>query len=176
MKDQVGFVPYYLKLGRIKVKPEIVKTENKTVWFKDNSYMEFDLIVSATGFLLDELIRKEGQNLKYLGFCVYPDYKGLFFIACQQVRGGIGSLASAFSKVIIDLIKLEETINRPSGEVLESLGNTVSKTHLYGAKDIFNWISKHSYSKLIKRAEKQKTIDIHKNKPTHCLNSYVLQI
>ena len=170
-------LPYYLKHGRIKVKPEIVKTENNTVWFKDNSCMEFDLIVSATGFNLsfpflpDELIRKEGQNLKCLGFCVYPDYKGLFFLGWQQVRGGIGSLASAFSRVIIDLIKLEETINRPSGEVLESLGNTVSKTHLYGAKDIFNWISKHSYSKLIKKAKKQKTIDIHKNKPTHSLNS-----
>jgi hypothetical protein len=169
-------LPYYLKHGRIKVKPEIVKTENKTVWFKDNSYMDFDLIVSATGFNLsfpflpNELTRIEGQNLKCLGFCVYPDYKGLFFIGWQQVRGGIGSLASAFSKVIIDLINLEETTNRPSGEVLESLGNKVSKTHLYGAKDIFNWISKHSYSRLIKRAEKSKKNEIHNNKPTRSLN------
>jgi hypothetical protein len=66
--------------------------------------MEFDLIVSATGyhlsfpFLPDELVRKQGQNLQCLGYCVYPDYKGLFFLGWQQVRGGIGSLASAFSK------------------------------------------------------------------------------
>ncbi|MEI9912510.1 MAG: hypothetical protein WDO71_24365 [Bacteroidota bacterium] len=164
-------LPYYLKHGRITIKPGISRTENKTVWFNDDSSMEFDLIVSATGyhlsfpFLPGELVRKQGQNLQCLGYCVYPDYKGLFFLGWQQVRGGIGSLASAFSQVIIDLIKLEETTNRPSGEVLQLMGNTVSKTHLYGSKDIFSWIAKHPYARLIKKAKKEKGA-LHTNKPT----------
>lgn len=164
-------LPYYLKHGRIIVKPEIIKTENKTVWFKDDTSMEFDLIVSATGynlsfpFLPDDLVRKQGQNLQCIGYCVYPDYKGLFFLGWQQVRGGIGSLASAFSKVLVDLIKLEETTNQPSGEVLQCMGNRISKTHLYGSKDIYKWISKHNYSKLIKKAKNQKG-SFHINKQT----------
>jgi hypothetical protein len=164
-------LPYYLKHGRIKVKPEIIKTEDKTVWFQDQSNMDFDLIISATGFNLSfpflpsELIRTENQNLKCLGFCVYPDYKGLFFLGWQQARGGIGSLASAFSKAIVDLIKLEERINRPSGEILENLGNSISKTHLYGSDDILNWISKHPFSRLIKKA-KNNGKPLHFNNPT----------
>ena len=174
-------LPYYLKHGRIKVKPEIIKTENKTVWFKDHTFMDFDLIVSATGFNLsfpflpDELVRTQGQNLQCVGYCTYPDYKGLFFLGWQQVRGGIGSLASAFSKVIVDLIILEESTNLTSGEVLQSMGNPVSTTHLYGSKDVFNWIARHPYSKLIKRAKKLEKADSHKNKPTHSLNSVSLK-
>lgn len=164
-------LPYYLKHGRITVKPEIIKTENKTVWFKDGTHMDFDLIISATGFNLsfpflpDDLVRKNGQNLQCIGYCVYPDYKGLFFLGWQQVRGGIGSLASAFSKVVVDLIKIEEVTNRPAGELLQSLGNRISKTHLYGSKDIYTWISKHNYSKLIKKAKRQNVLH-HINKQT----------
>jgi hypothetical protein len=71
-------------------------------------------------------------------------------------------------KAIVDLIKLEETTNRPSGEVLQWMGNTVSKTHLYGSKDIFNWIAKHPYSMLVKKAKKAKKEKgaLHTNKPT----------
>ena len=164
-------LPNYLKHGRIKVKPEIIRTDNNRVWFKDDTYLDFDLIVSATGFNLsfpflpDRLVRKQGQNLECFGYCVYPDYKGLFFLGWQQVRGGIGSLASAFSKVIVDLIKLEESTNLPSGAILQSMGNEVSKTHLYGSKDIYSWISKHTYSRLIKKAKNKKGI-LHTNKPT----------
>ena len=100
-----------------------------------------------------------------LWYCVYPDYKGLFFLGWQQVRGGIGSLASAFSKVIVDLIKLEESTSLPSGLILQSIGNKMSKTHLYGSKDIYRWASKHTYSRLIKKAKRNKGI-FHLNKPT----------
>ena len=167
-------LPYYLKHGRIIAKSEIIKTEGKTVWFSDNTNMEFDLIISATGynlsfpFLPAELVRTQGKNLDCLGYCVYPDYKGLFFLGWQQVRGGIGSLASAFSKVIVDLIKLEETTMRPSGEVLQLMNNPISTTHLYGSKDIFKWIEKHRYGRLINKAGKKNKI--HKNKPTQPIN------
>ncbi|MFI5131496.1 MAG: flavin-containing monooxygenase [Chitinophagales bacterium] len=164
-------LPNYLKHGRIKVKPGITRTENNRVWFKDDTHLDFDLVVSATGFHLsfpflpDLLVRKQGQNLRCFGYCVYPDYKGLFFLGWQQVRGGIGSLASAFSKVIVDLIKLEESTSLPSGFILQSMGNKMSKTHLYGSKDIYNWISKHTYSRLIKKAKRNKGV-LHLNKPT----------
>jgi hypothetical protein len=149
-------LPYYLKHGRIKIKPPLVKTENKKVWFEDNSSMEFDIIISATGFNLsfpflpDNLIQKSGKNLKCVGYSVYPDYKGLFFMGWPQVRGGIGDLASVFSNVIVDLIKLEEALNIPAGKVLLSMGDKLSTTHLYGSMDIYNWIKKYPFQKLLK--------------------------
>lgn len=149
-------LPYYLKHGRITIKPQIIKTENKTVWFDDNSKMEFDCIVSATGFNLsfpflpEELVRKNGKNLNCVGYSVYPDYKGLFFMGWPQVRGGIGALASVFSNAIINLIKLEEALNIPSGSVLVSMGDKQSITHLYGAVDINRWVKKYPLKKLIK--------------------------
>lgn len=153
-------LPYYLKHGRIKIKPPLIKTENKTVWFEDNSSMEFDLIVSATGFNLSfpflpsELIKRNGKNLKCIGYSLYPDYKGLFFMGWPQVRGGIVDLASVFSNVIVDLIKLEETCNIPAGMVLLSMGDKQSKTHLYGAMDIYKWVKKHPLKKLLKYGRK----------------------
>jgi hypothetical protein len=71
-----------------------------------------------------------------------------------QVRGGVGSLASVFSNAIVNLIKVEETLGIPSGKILVSLGNKVSSTHLYGAMDIYKWVKKHPYKRLIKAGKK----------------------
>ena len=165
-------LPYYLKHGRIIVKPEIIRTGHNTVWFADDTHMDFDLIVSATGFHLSYpflpqvLVRKSGQNLHCLGYCVYPDYKGLYFPGWPQVRGGVGALASAFSKVITDLIRLEEISGQPAGLILKAMGNQISTTHLYGARDVLKWIAKHPYSRLLKYAGKMKGAAPHQNKPT----------
>lgn len=161
-------LPYYLKHGRVTVKPGIKKTEGNTVWFDDDSHMEFDTIVSATGFNLSfpflphELVRTEGHNLKCIGHCAYPDYKGLFFIGWQQARGGVGLLCTAFSKATVDLIKLEEHTGMPAGKLLENMGNTISTTHLYGNNEIMKWIAKHTYEKLMRKARKGN----HSNIPT----------
>ncbi|MEP6948353.1 MAG: NAD(P)-binding domain-containing protein [Ginsengibacter sp.] len=166
-------LPYYLKHGRILIKKKITKIENQTVWFDDNTFFEFDVIVAATGFKLSfpflpkSLIRTENKNLQCIGHCVYPDYKGLFFLGWQQVRGGIGTLASAFSKVIIDLIRIEEESDLPSGMVLRSTNNnSVSTTHLYGSKEIYSWIKKHNYKSMVKVSKKLKKKHFHCNIPT----------
>ena len=164
-------LPYYLKHGRVTVKPEIKKTEGNRVWFQDDSFMDFNLIVSATGFNLsfpflpDELVRKEGVNLKVLGYCVYPDYKGLFFLGWAETNGGVGMLAPVLSKFAVDLIKLEEETGYPSGKILKTMGNTESKKHVYGTNEVLNWISKHKYKKL-KRMAHNMNSKKHQNKTT----------
>jgi hypothetical protein len=165
-------LPYYLRHGRIKVKKGIKYIKNKTVWFTDDSSCDFDLIVAATGyklsfpFLPKSLARTNEQNLICIGHCVYPDYKGLFFMGWQQVRGGVGSLASAFSKVIVDLIKIEEGSGLPSGMVLQSMNNKFSATNLYSSNEIISWIRKHSYKSMVKVAKRLKKDLLHKNIPT----------
>ncbi len=148
-------LPYYLKHGRISVKPEIISSSGNTVLFSDNTSMEFDLIISATGFhlsfpfLSNDLVRVNGKNLQCVGYCVYPDVKGLFFLGWPQVRGGIGSLASAFSEVIADLIRVEEETGEPAGKYLMKSGNKIGTSHLYGSNEVFAWIKK--YQKLKRR-------------------------
>ncbi len=165
-------LPYYLKHGRILIKRKIIKIENKTVWFDDNKCAEFDLIVAATGFKLSfpflpqSLVRTDGPNLLCMGHCVYPDYKGLFFLGWQQVRGGIGALASEFSKVIVDLIKVEEESGLPSGMIFKSINENISSTNLYGSKEIYSWIKRHNYKSLVRVSKKLKKICIHSNVPT----------
>jgi hypothetical protein len=163
-------LPYYLKHGRIIPKPAIAHTDGKTVWFEDNSSVQADLIVAATGyhlsfpFLPPALVRTDGKNLQCLGYCVYPDYKGLFFMGWQQARGGVGSLASAFAKVIADLIRIEEQIQRPAGEVLARMGNRLSETHLYGGKDIVRWVARHPYEKMLRYSRKLVKLPKHLNR------------
>ena len=153
-------LPYYLKHGRIGLRKGIKEIKGQIVTFTDDKQEEFDLIVAATGFHLSfpflpkELNRVEGQNLKCVGWSCYPDQKGLFFIGWPQVRGGIGSLASAFSNVLTDLIHIEDKFNLPAGKVLEAMGNKLSETNLYGSKEVFEWVAKHSYKKLEQTARR----------------------
>lgn len=172
-------LPYYLKHGRITVKPAIIKTDRNTVWFADNTHLDFDLIVSATGFNLsypflpESLIRITGQNLHCFGYCAYPDYKGLFFLGWPQVRGGIGQLASAFSKVIADLIRVEEFSGQPAGLLLKMMGNKLSRTHLYGGREVLNWIGENSTNKLFRNAGRLKKEAPHENLPTECFRKTI---
>ncbi|RYG73327.1 NAD(P)/FAD-dependent oxidoreductase, partial [bacterium] len=169
-------LPSYLKHGRIITKKGIKDISNKTVRFTDDSSYDFDLMVAATGyklsfpFLPKSLIRTEDKNLHCIGHCVYPDYKGLFFMGWQQIRGGVGSLASAFSKVIVDLIIVEEKSGLPAGLVLQAMNNKISSTHLYGAKDIYSWIRKHNIKSISKISSKMQSKYVHNNLPTGEIN------
>lgn len=165
-------LPYYLKHGRINLQKGIDKIVGNTVTFTDGQADEYDLIVAATGYHLsfpffpEALQRVEGQHLKCVGYCTYPDYKGLYMVGWPQVRGGIGSLASAFSQVVTDLVAIEEEFGVPAGQVLEACGNKACDTHLYGSKDVFEWIQKHPLHKLKKVARRMTSFQGHVNKST----------
>jgi hypothetical protein len=164
-------LPYYLKHGRIQIKPEVLKVFDRTVWFTDNSQADFDLIVSATGFNLSfpflpsELSRTHQKNLECVGHSVYPDYKGLFFLGWQQARGGVGQLASAMSSKIVDFIKLEEACNQPAGKVLISMGCKISTTNLYGTNEILSWLRHYNLKRLLQNGYKLESQN-HCNTPT----------
>jgi len=164
-------LPSYLRHGRITVKPRIIAVKDKEVTFEDGSSQEFDIILGATGFKLsfpflpEALVRADGQNLRCVGHVTYPDYKGLYFLGWQQVRGGIGSLTGAFSNVIVDMIRIEEEFELPAGQVLKGMGNRTSTSHLYGSREIFRWIRKHDYKAMSKKAARLKNGQAHENIP-----------
>jgi hypothetical protein len=78
----------------------------------------------------------------------------------------VGSLASAFSNVVVDLIRIEEEYGLPGGMVLQAMTNKISTTHLYGSKEIYAWIKKHNYNAMAKISNKLKPKFTHNNIPT----------
>jgi cation diffusion facilitator CzcD-associated flavoprotein CzcO len=153
-------LPYYLRHGRVKIKPDIKCFEGNEVVFTDGSRESFDLIVAATGyhlhfpFLPEELVRKENSFLKVYGYAAYEDYKGLFLIGWQQVRGGVGSLISRYAEVIANFIAIEQNWPVSIGAVLKEMGEEAADTHLMGSKDFFRWMDKMNRERLEKEASK----------------------
>lgn len=150
-------LPYYLRHGRIAVKPEVASVSGKTVLFKDGSSQEFDLIVAATGyhlhfpFLEPGLVRVEGQNLQCIGHCVYPDVRGLYFMGWQQVRGGVGSLSYLIAQLISDLIRIEQNTGVSAGEIFTRMGDRLSITNLYGNNEFVRFVRKHTFKRMMRR-------------------------
>ncbi len=136
-------VPYYLKHGRLAARPAVHHFDNWEVEFVDGQRDAYDLIVCATGynvaypFLPPELQRVEGSVVKSYGGAFLEDYKGLYFIGWGQVRGGVGSLISASTSVLIRLFKLQEAINIPLGLVLKEMGQPLPTTHLGDSQRFF---------------------------------------
>lgn len=154
-------VPYYLQHGRILPKPEVLRLDGWEVEFVDRSREAFDLIVCATGFnvvypfLPPELQRVKGATVQCYGGSFLEDYKGLYFIAWGQARGGVGSLIAAYGPIFVRFLQLQDQIKVPIGLVLKQMGQTLPTTHLVDPQQVFkklkltnvgfNWIRKRAY-------------------------------
>ncbi|MEB3338614.1 MAG: NAD(P)-binding domain-containing protein [Leptolyngbyaceae bacterium] len=153
-------VPYYIKHGRIIPKPGVLRLNGKQVEFSDRTCEEFDLIVCATGFhvaypfLPPELQRVEGSMVQCYGGAFLDDYKGLYFIAWGQARGGVGSLIAAYGPVFTRFLKLQDEINVPLGLVLKEMGQQLPTTHLSDPHRIFGQLklTQRVFPWIVKRA------------------------
>ncbi|MBL1176582.1 flavin-containing monooxygenase [Pantanalinema sp. GBBB05] len=136
-------VPYYIKHGRITPKPGVLRLEGKQVEFTDRTREEFDLIICATGFyvaypfLPPELQRVEGSIVNCYGGSFLEDYKGLYFMAWGQARGGVGSLMAAYGPIFTRFLQLQDEINIPLGLVLKHMGQQLPTTHLSDPHRVF---------------------------------------
>ena len=114
-----------------------------TVEFLDGSCEEFDLIVCATGFyvaypfLPQELQRVEGAVVKCYGGSFLDDYKGLYYIGWEQIRGGVGSLVAAYGPLFTRYLKLQDEINVPLGLVFKEMGQQLPTTHISDPQKAF---------------------------------------
>jgi len=136
-------VPYYIKHGRITVKPQVQQLAGESVQFVDGSEQDFDIIVCATGFyvaypfLPEQLQRVRGPVVECYGGSFLPDYKGLAYLGWGQARGGVGSLMSAYGPMFARLLKLQDEINVPLGRVFQAMGQSTPKTHLSDPHQVF---------------------------------------
>ncbi|TVQ42887.1 MAG: NAD(P)/FAD-dependent oxidoreductase [Gloeocapsa sp. DLM2.Bin57] len=129
-------VPYYLKHGKIIPKPGVLTLAGEEVEFVDGSRSSFDLIVCGTGyylaypFLPPELQRVNGPILNCYGGSFLEDYANICFIGWGQVRGGVGSILSAYGPFLARCLQLQDEINIPLGLVFKEMGQTLPDTHL----------------------------------------------
>ncbi|MGB7413557.1 MAG: NAD(P)-binding domain-containing protein [Thermosynechococcaceae cyanobacterium] len=153
-------VPYYLKHGRIRPKPDVRVLDGGSVEFTDGSREAFDLIICATGyyvaypFLSPELQRIRGSVVECYEGCFLDDYKGLYYIGWYQPRGGIGSILSAFAPVFARYLQLQAEINVPMGLVLKALGKKLPNTHLFDPQQIFRdlEVTSRNFDSMVKKA------------------------
>ena len=76
---------------RIFVKQGIDKVEGKTLHFVDGTSEEFDVLITATGYLIElpflsqDIVPLEGNNLKLYKRIVQPNWPGLYFVGMANV-------------------------------------------------------------------------------------------
>jgi hypothetical protein len=128
---------HYLKHGRIKPRTDVKKFEGKTVQFIDGTSDEFDTVVCGTGFnvsfpfLPEGIIEVKNGNLAmvYAG-CVLEKYKNLYIIGTTQPRYGFGPLVTPASKMLAQIVKLQDEMELPIGFVLKNAGAKLPDSHL----------------------------------------------
>ncbi len=128
---------HYLKHGKIKVRPDIKRFEGNTVHFADGASADFDTVVCGTGFFVsfpflpEGLVPVKNGNLALLyGGCVLPDYKNLYIIGTQQARYGFGPLITPATRLIAQMVKLQDQMELPIGLVMKESGAKLPETHL----------------------------------------------
>ena len=133
---------HYIKHGRLTPKKGIKYLAGDKVVFTDDTEVEADLIVAATGFHLSypflpkSLQRTQGAVAKVYGGSMLDDYRGLYLIGWEQARGGVGALAPRGAAVIVDILKLQTELDIPVGFILKESGYPLPNSHLIGMFEV----------------------------------------
>lgn len=149
---------HYIKHGKLTPKPGIKRLLGDEVEFTDGSKVKSDLIVTATGFHLSypflpkELHRTDGAFAQVYGRSMLADYKGLYLIGWEQVRGGVGACVPIGADVLVALFNMQDKLNVPIGSVLKEAGYEIPKSHLIGMFDLLDQLKrmKKKIPKLLK--------------------------
>jgi hypothetical protein len=165
---------HYLKHGRIKPRSDIKKFEGKMVYFVDGTSDEFDAIVCGTGFyvsfpfLPDGMVEVKNGNLAmvYAG-CVLANYKNLYILGTTQPRYGFGPLVTPASRMLTQIVKLQDEMELPIGLVMKESGAKLPDTHLVDPISAL-WrmkIAKHTLPMLARKEKKLRKKLARKPKP-----------
>lgn len=154
---------HYLKHGRIKPRPDIEKFEGKTVHFVNGTSGEFDAVVCGTGFYVSFPFLPEGvvevrngnTALVYAG-CVLENYKNLYILGTTQPRYGFGPLVTPSSRMLAQIIELQNEMELPIGLVMKESGMKLPNSHLIDPISAIRQmkIAKYTLPLLIKKEKK----------------------
>ncbi|MFE3101987.1 flavin-containing monooxygenase [Nocardia tengchongensis] len=116
-------LPYFLKHGRIAVRPEIARFDGCTVHFVDGTSGEYDTIVWATGFkttfpfLRDGLLDWEHGQPRLVSHTFAPGLANLYFAGLVAPRSGAGMLLMNSSRLLAEAALLQQRLRTPVGDL-----------------------------------------------------------
>lgn len=116
-------LPYFLKHGRISVRPEIARFDGRTVHFTDGTSGEYDTLVWATGFrttfpfLRDGLLDWEGGQPRLISHTFAPGLANLSFAGLVAPRSGAGRLLMNSSRLLAEAALLQQRLRTPIGDL-----------------------------------------------------------
>ncbi|MEO1714881.1 MAG: NAD(P)-binding domain-containing protein, partial [Bacteroidota bacterium] len=97
---------YRVRHGKVKPRVDIERLDGNTVYFKDGSRHEYDVIIACTGYIIthpffqeDFINYQEGPVPLYLKM-LHPEYDDLFFIGLFQPLGCIWPGAELQAKIV----------------------------------------------------------------------------
>ncbi|MFF2395490.1 flavin-containing monooxygenase [Nocardia sp. NPDC058114] len=116
-------LPYFLKHGRIAVRPEIARLDGHTVHFVDGTSGEYDTIVWATGFrttfpfLREGLLTWENGQPRLVSHTFAPGLANLSFAGLVAPRSGAGMLLMNSSRLLAEAALLQQQVRTPLGDL-----------------------------------------------------------
>lgn len=124
---------YFIRHGKIKPRPGIVRFEGNEVHFTDGSHAEFDTVIFATGYQIsfpffDKALIDFTHSTKIPLYrkMMHLDYDNLYFIGLCQPQGCIWPLADYQSKIAARIIT--GTLKRPD-QLNQKIAKEVDKPH-----------------------------------------------
>ncbi|MFE3001336.1 flavin-containing monooxygenase [Nocardia sp. NPDC059246] len=116
-------LPYFLKHGRIAVRPEIARFDGRTVHFTDGTSGEYDTIVWATGFrttfpfLREGLLEWDRGQPRLVAHSFAPGLANLYFAGLVAPRSGAGMLLMNASRLLAECALLQQRLRTPLGDL-----------------------------------------------------------
>ncbi|KAB2850288.1 MAG: hypothetical protein F9K44_05335, partial [Hyphomicrobiaceae bacterium] len=126
----------HIRLGRIKVRPDVAAFEGKTVRFVDGSRGEYDLIIYATGFkvsfpfLPTGLVEVKDRIVQVYGHAFPDKVKNLYIVGWSQPRNGFGTILTPAANLYARVIKLQDELEHPIGAILKWMGEDLPTSYL----------------------------------------------
>lgn len=120
-----SLVLHWIQHGRIHPAPGLARFDGNDVVFSDGSVAEIDTVVWATGFravlpfLPDDLIERRHDIPLRVAGCILPANgpANLYFVGLCAPRGPQLPVYSDQSEVIVDMLDLQQRIDRPLVDV-----------------------------------------------------------
>ena len=124
----------YLKQGRIRPRPAIVRCDGREVGFSDGTVGTYDTIVAATGFrvsfpfLPDGLVEVRDNVAQVYGGAFPAGVKNLYIVGSEQPRNGFGGLLTPAAALYARLIAMQDDLVHPIGSILKYAGESIPET------------------------------------------------
>lgn len=105
---------YHIGHGDIKPKPDIDRCEGRSIYFKDGTHEEIDLVVWASGFSVDlpflptEIFDWRNKLSSLFLRMVPVEHDDLLFVGYLNTPSGIGNIVNTLSRFVVAYLKARE--------------------------------------------------------------------